>query len=193
MKKSIIITGILVAIAAFTVNAQIFTIGPKLGISSTNIKPSESATNFLSGDSKVSYHAGLFARIKIASFYIQPELYFNSVNAVYKDNTGAEYEFDKSKVDLPIMLGWKIGPLRLNAGPVASFSTNTDLDPDLDTAVDEYKGAIFAYQAGIGLDISKLTIDVRYEGNLSNQGTFTGGDGGFKVNQILFSVGFKLI
>lgn len=174
---------------AFTANAQIFTIGPKLGISSTNIKPSESAANFYSGDSKVSYQAGLFARVKIASFYVQPELYFNSVNAVYKDDLDNEYEFNKSKVDVPILFGWKIGPLRLNAGPVASF--NTDTKPD--ATIDEYKSAIFAYQAGVGLDISKLTLDVRYEGNLSKQGSFIGGDGSFKVNQILFSVGLKLL
>ncbi|MBL0764986.1 porin family protein [Marivirga atlantica] len=176
---------------AVTSNAQIFTIGPKVGVSNTSMKLSDAVNEYESGDAKYSYHAGAFARITIASFYVQPELYFNSVKGEYvsTDGTGQTYEFNKNKVDLPVLFGWKLGPLRLNAGPVASFNTNTDIDSN--QPVEQYKSAIFAYQAGVGLDISKITLDLRYEGNFSDQGSV--GNGEFKVNQLLFSLGFKLL
>ena len=191
MKKLILSLVVVLFAMSYEATAQVFTIGPKLGISSTNINPSESASNFAAGDTKVSYHLGAFARLKVAAIYIQPEIYFNSVNAVYIDNnTNEEYKFEKNKVDIPVLVGFKAGPLRINAGPVASINTNTDID---NNAVNEYKSAIFAYQAGVGLDISKLTLDVRYQGNLNDQGTFNNGNGSFKVNQILFSLGLKLL
>ena len=191
MKKLILSLVVVLFAMSYEATAQVFTIGPKLGISSTNINPSESASNFAAGDTKVSYHLGAFARLKVAAIYIQPEIYFNSVNAVYIDNnTNEEYKFEKNKVDIPVLVGFKAGPVRINAGPVASINTNTDID---NNAVNEYKSAIFAYQAGIGLDISNLTLDVRYQGNLNDQGTFNNGNGSFKVNQILFSLGLKLL
>jgi opacity protein-like surface antigen len=66
------------------------------------------------------------------------------------------------------MLGFKLGPVRLNAGPAASLLINSpkDLidDPDFKSM---YSNMTIGYQAGIGVDVlKKLTIDVRYEGSL---------------------------
>lgn len=193
MKKLLTLTLVLFFIGLHA-EAQIFTIGPKLGISNTNISLKDNASQYQSGEAKYSYHGGIFARLKIASFYVQPELYFNSVNGEYTDATDPNdiktLEFDQSKIDMPILFGWKMGPLRINAGPVASFNF-TGLS-DINTSIDEYKSAVFAYQAGIGVDISKLTVDLRYEGNLSDQATLSNGEG-IRVNQVMLSVGLKLL
>jgi len=73
-----------------------------------------------------------------------------------------------NKLDLPIMIGLKLGPVRINAGPVGSLLINSpkDLisDPDFKAM---YANLTVGYQAGLGLDIlKKLTIDLRYEGSL---------------------------
>lgn len=194
MKKILTLTALLFFIGV-AAQAQIFTIGPKLGISNTTLSVKDNVDNYKAGDSKFSYHAGLFARLKIATFYIQPELYFNSVNGEYTDATNPNdiktLKFNQNKIDLPVLFGFKMGPLRLNAGPVASFSMN-DLEDYKDASVEEYKSAVFAYQAGIGVDISKLTLDLRYEGNLSKQAVL-GDKGDVKINQIMLSVGLKLL
>ncbi|WMN07035.1 porin family protein [Marivirga arenosa] len=175
-------------------NAQIFTIGPKVGISNTNLSIEENVGQYEAGDARYSYHAGVFARIKITGFYIQPEAYFNSVRGEYLDPNrpvSQPVSFNQNKIDMPVLFGWKFGPVRINAGPVASFNLD-DLEDFEDAAVEDYKSAVFAYQAGVGLDISKLIVDLRYEGNLSNQATL-GADGNVKVNQIMLSVGYKLL
>lgn len=195
MKKLFTLT-LLLFFIGLSAEAQIFTIGPKLGISSTTLSIQENADNYKSGDARLSYHAGVFARIKITGFYIQPEAYFNAVRGQYFDpNRPAsdQVEFNQNKIDMPILFGWKMGPLRINAGPVASFNLDDEVDTSsTNSAVSEYKSAVFAYQAGIGLDISKLIIDLKYEGNLSKQAVL-GNDGDVKINQIMLSVGLKLL
>lgn len=194
MKKLFTLT-LLLFFIGLSAEAQIFTIGPKLGISNTTLNLKENAAKYQSGEAKYSYHGGVFARIKITGFYIQPEAYFNSVNGEYTDATDPNdvrtLEFNQNKIDMPILFGWKMGPLRINAGPVASF--NLDDEVDFDNSVSEYKSAVFAYQAGIGVDISKLIIDLRYEGNLSNQAVLGNDEGGVRVNQVMLSVGLKLL
>jgi hypothetical protein len=59
----------------------------------------------------------------------------------------------------------------------------------------QWNKATIGYQAGIGLDVGKMALDVRYEGNLSKFGT--GIDTGntttsfdTRLNQIIVSIGF---
>jgi opacity protein-like surface antigen len=73
-----------------------------------------------------------------------------------------------NKLDIPVMIGLKFGPLRINGGPSASLLINTPKeliqDPDFKTM---YANMSFGYQAGIGLDLlKKITVDLRYEGSL---------------------------
>jgi hypothetical protein len=196
MKKIFTLFAILFFIGTVS-EAQIFTIGPKLGISNTTLSLKDNIAAYESGEAKYSYHGGVFARIKITGFYIQPEIYFNSVNGEYTDATDPNdvktLEFNQNKIDMPILIGWKMGPLRINAGPVASFNLDNEIPNNSNTAVSEYKNSVFAYQAGIGVDISKLIIDLRYEGNLSNQAVLGTDEGNVRVNQILLSVGLKLL
>jgi hypothetical protein len=76
-----------------------------------------------------------------------------------------------NRLEVPIMVGFKLGPLRINAGPAASVQIGSPKalisDPNFDNM---YKGATFGYEAGIGLDIfKKLTLDARYSGSLSKK------------------------
>ena len=92
------------------------------------------------------------------------------------------------------MLGFKLAFLRIHAGPAASILFN---DPkELADVEATYKKATFGYQAGVGFDLLKrLTVDVRYEGNLSKFGeevviegeTFTFDD---RSSSLILHVGF---
>jgi hypothetical protein len=64
-----------------------------------------------------------------------------------------------------------LGPLRLNAGPAASIQIGSPKalidDPKFEQM---YKGAVWGYQAGLGLDIlNKITLDARYAGGLGEK------------------------
>ncbi|HND75364.1 MAG TPA: hypothetical protein PKW10_13030, partial [Saprospiraceae bacterium] len=74
-------------------------------------------------------------------------------------------------LDIPIMLGFKSGILRLNAGPVGHLYLDSSSDLFKVSGYSEQFDKIkWGWQAGLGLDIWKFTIDLRYEGNFSKFG-----------------------
>jgi hypothetical protein len=182
--------------------------GLRGGINSSKMN---SSTEVNTGDYKITcpnysvigYHAGLIGQIDLFSFFLQPELLYTSIRNdldVY-DLQGANPDEAISvkqklnRIDVPVMLGFKLKILKLEVGPVASFMISSSSDLETITQYDmQWNKATIGYQAGIGLDIGKIALDVKYEGNLSNLGT------GIKIgntttpfdtrlNQIILSVG----
>ena len=125
-------------------------------------------------DASWGFQGGAFLRIALAGIYIQPELIFASNSYDYEVETATASEIVTQKfnrLSIPVMVGLKLGPVRLNAGPAASIQIGSpsDLvdDPDFD---EMYKSAIFGYQAGIGFDfLKRLTFDARYAGGLGDK------------------------
>lgn len=176
---------ILIALASFFLvqvsNAQLFTYGIKagLGFSSINldditgIDDGSDVYDLVTGDAVTGYHIGLQTRIKIAMVLIQPELYFNAgggtIEQVYENGTSELLDVKFKTIDIPLLLGVKFGPARLHLGPVGSLvlSESTDLT-DLEPDYEMYASAMaWAYQAGVGLDLWRISIDARYQGSLS--------------------------
>lgn len=146
-----------------------FQFGVKGGINMAKFK----TEGTFDSDNKSGYYAGVWARIGGAGIHLQPELYLSGKNTVLVNNV------DQNKVrftslDLPILLGTKIGAagfgLRFNLGPVISFNL-ADEQNFSNAASSSFKGDFkdktFAAQFGAGLDIGKLSVDLRYENGLS--------------------------
>ncbi len=142
-------------------------------------------------------HLGLFARVQIMGFYMQPELLFShSQGEVVLKDVNAHQIYNETqrfnKVDIPVNIGWKFGPVRVGFGPVATvlLSEKDGLKDKLDdltsqTVKNDFKSATFGYQVGVGLDIlKKIAIDIKYEGNLSKLGSgITLGDTKYAFDQ----------
>jgi hypothetical protein len=152
---------------------------------------------------KYGFHGGVFVRLTFFGIYLQPELLFSTRTNEYTIDKGTTASYvakqNFNKLDLPVMLGFKLGPLRLNAGPSGSLLINSPTalisNPDFKN---NYARMTFGYQAGVGFDLFKLlTFDVRYEGSLKkyqNQiqslvGTGTKVNLDDRPNGFLFSVG----
>ena len=181
MKKLFAIVFVaLVSIPAFSQ----LNFGLKAGVSTTSlsmptIKTITSGTTTFTVDAltaaKYGFNGGVFVRVTLFSFYIQPELLFstrtNEYTVVDKNNPlpSGTYIAKQSfnKLDIPVMLGFKLGPLRLNAGPVGSLLINSPkaiiTNPDYKN---NYNKMTFGYQAGLGFDLLFLTFDLSYEGSL---------------------------
>ena len=183
-------------------NAQFLKYGIKGGVNSSNISIDKTtitnvptiagARNFVieQGNSQLGFHFGAFGRIQVLGLFIQPELLFTQSRGEFifseqdMSSTAAATTTITSqkfnKFDVPIIVGWKLGPARIGLGPVASFTLGEKdgLQDKMKTLVGEtstvdnaINKAVFGYQVGLGLDILKIaTFDVRYEGNLSKLG-----------------------
>jgi hypothetical protein len=183
MKKLILV--LIASMFVFSVsNAQFFSYGLKggIGFSSlkiediTDISDGSDVYDLITGDGVMGYHLGLQTRIKIAMVVIQPELYWNAgggtVEQVVDGGVTEILDVKFNRLDIPLLAGVKFGPARINVGPVGSIVLSettdlTDLEPDYELFTSTMT---WGFQAGLGLDISKLSLDFRYEGSLSKLG-----------------------
>lgn len=171
-----------------SMSAQSVKYGIRLGISTPDVKPGElgtltlkSASETLSlqlNEANYGFHGGIWARVGFAKLYLQPEVVFNSTKSTYKvTKTGGGITDSLRKetfnnLDVPVMLGVKLGSFRLNVGPVAHFRIGGSSElTNLVTIKENFKSATYGYQAGLGFDAGKVGIDLRYEGNFSNYGS----------------------
>ena len=202
MKKLLAV--ILIAFIAIPVFSQV-KFGIKAGVATTTVPTYDitTGTNTISTlkDASYGFHAGIFLRLTLLGIYLQPEAVFATNTYEYNVTQGTSTEVLKkqtfNKLNVPVLVGIKLGPVRLNAGPVATVQIGSPKalidDPNFNKM---YKGATFGYQAGAGFDLfKKLTFDVRYEGSLSKKygNAVSVGSQTFKLDSrqpsVLFSLG----
>ncbi|MEM5564183.1 outer membrane beta-barrel protein [Psychroserpens sp. AS72] len=126
-------------------------------------------------DRNVGYHIGVFGKIG-NQLYFRPELMYTSTKSDYDSD-----EFTMKKIDAPLLVGVKvIGPLSVFAGPSFQYILDTEFDGiNIDNVEDEFSVGL---NFGIGLNLNKVGIDLRYERGFSeNEGTFIGNNLGAGV------------
>ena len=156
-----------------------FKVGVRLGVSSTSLKAKDLV---VSSDTRVEtlnntlvgFQGGVMAQVSMFGIFLQPELLFTTSGGqiLVKDATYSRIVDQKfNNIEIPVLVGAKFGPLRLGVGPVATMvlKSKSELD-DVSNYGDKFNKATFGYQAGVGLDIWKFAIDLKYEGNLSKLG-----------------------
>jgi len=201
MKKLILLASLFCL--TLTASAQV-KFGIKAGLSTSDIGGKDFVQEDLTlklKNADYGLHFGAFLRAQGGLFYIQPEVNFNSLSAEYEisDISGTNVFKEKySNLDVPVLVGLKLGPLRAGAGPVGhiNIGKSTSLDSN-DTPIvsSDYDKLTFGYQAGLGLDIWRLNFDLRFEGNFQNQGEHISIAGtqvnlSENANRMTFSVGW---
>ncbi|WP_373513061.1 porin family protein [Persicitalea sp.] len=166
-----------------------FKFGIKAGANLSRLKGgdvvSSSDPNVKIGNTNASltgFVGGVFVRLG-SSIYLQPELLLSQKGGTVNIFRSSTSSMNNSSVDLrftnfdvPVMVGLRFGDFfRINAGPIASLrlSENGGLRQALNevganSVKDNYNSAALGYQAGVGVDIGNLSVDLRYEGNTSN-------------------------
>ncbi|GAB4030111.1 porin family protein [Spirosoma gilvum] len=120
---------------------------------------------------------GVFVRFG-NRFFVQPELMLSSkggqFDIIRQGLATQSVNVRVTTFDLPLLVGFRLGPLRINAGPVVSLplaETNSLSDSFQQYAAQSLsetaKQATYGYQAGIGVTFGGLQLDLRQEGNLS--------------------------
>jgi hypothetical protein len=175
MKKLILSTIILAASVSFA-SAQLlptFQFGIKGGANLSNL--SSQGNNF-SSDNRAGYLGGIWARFGAVGFNFQPEVYVTGKDVNIYDNAGNETRAKFTSLDVPLLFGTKIGAFgfggRIYTGPMVSFAINKDQTftgaVDKATSLD-YQNQNFAWQFGAGLDIQRISVDIRYEAGITKQ------------------------
>lgn len=155
-------------------------------------------------DSKYGFHFGLYTRLTLIGIYVEPSFLLNTTSVDYTlEQLGDDGIFNVIKnetynsFDIPVMIGIKAGILRMYGGPVAHLNINGSSDLiDFPGYEQRFKDASYGFQAGIGLDLWKIRLNLAYEGNLSKFGDHITIDGqpfafDSSVSRLLMTAGWK--
>ncbi len=172
MQKYIFIVLLSISQIVFSQN---FILGPCAGVNLSNFGISK-ADSIPNADSKIGYNFGIFSRIKIGGLFIQPEVIyiFNRTSVdLYKSPNTISDGFGLGMLTGSLMLGYKIGTLRIQAGPYAFKQLNEAIQKNqesFDLTLNK-NDLNWGLQAGLGLNIAKRwQMDVRYMRSMEKLG-----------------------
>jgi len=193
MKKTLLTAILLISSIAFA-SAQLlpsFQFGVKGGMNLTSL----SHTGTFNSSNQAGYLGGIWMRFGALGFNLQPEAYITGKD-VNVDNNGSLTRAKFTSLDVPLLFGAKIGAFgvggRFYTGPVVSFALNKDqsFSQAAGNIVHlDYNNQNYAWQFGGGLDIRKISIDLRYEAGLSKVNYESGST---HINLFNLSLAYKL-
>ncbi len=193
-----------------------FSLGAKMGISSPGLNPEEQTfsnpeqTNTYRlklERARAGFHVGLAVRVQLGALLLQPELLYDTYTVEYEldrlvDGGGQSPVLTAPRerfhyLDFPLLVGLKLGPLRLHAGPEGHLYIGSDSDLTRFVGYSEsFSSLQWGWETGLGLDIWKLTLDFRYEGRFNRFGNHIrlyGQESPFdqRMNRFLIQLGYR--
>lgn len=176
MKKPVLF---IVALLSFgMLNAQLpFTLGLKAGFTTSKLSTDKEE---IKEDFKANFQGGVFLRLGTKT-HLQPEANFVTKGGLLnRENVIGNEEIRFSTLEIPILLGrevidLKLAKIRVMAGPTMSFVLDQKIDIREDIGglkkeeiSNKLEDALWGIQAGVGVDVLMLTLDVRYEWGLND-------------------------
>jgi hypothetical protein len=195
--KRIFTTITVIAIALNLASGQVipsFQFGVKAGVNIASLQASSSAT-FATGN-RAGYLGGVWARVGALGLNFQPEMYVTSKDVDVTTQGGGTTTAKFTSLDVPLLVGIKVGAFGVGArfytGPLVSFELdkNQSLSGAAGKAFSlDYKDQNVAWQLGAGLDIKRISVDLRAEAGITEQ---TYGYNHTRVNLFNVSVAYSL-
>ncbi|WP_400079562.1 outer membrane beta-barrel protein [Winogradskyella sp. R77965] len=168
LKKSALFAAIL-AFISFSLSAQegsAFGIKGGLNYSANGDYFQSIGDNAKNPDRNIGYHIGVFGKIG-KKLYFRPELIYTATKSDYDSDN-----FNVKKIDAPLLVGMKVlGPISVFGGPSLQYILDTEFEGiSIDNVEDDFSVGL---NFGIGLNLKKIGIDLRYErGFNNNEATF---------------------
>lgn len=148
-------------------------------------------TSFHFGVDDMKFGTQFGAWIRIGNtVFLQPEIIFNSNRTDFRIGESSVGEVVKTEryqnLDIPILVGFTAGPIRLHGGPVGHYflKSNSELT-DFKGYAERWKQFTWGWQAGLAIGTGRISADLRYEGNFNKFGdhvTFFGDQYHFSNN-----------
>ncbi len=191
--KAALMLAVALSATTFMANAQLY-YGVTAGGNVSSFKLIDAANTEIS-KSQLGYQAGITAGIDLLLVEVGAELLWVH-NKMSVDGYDSDNYITCNSVELPVLASLSLfGPLNIKAGP--SFILYNEGKAHYGDGY-EYLGSVkstLGYVIGIGLNISKITLDVRYNGQFE-KGTVlgyevTGADYDIKASTFSASIGYR--
>lgn len=196
MKRFLLLTSLFFIAITSSTFAQ-FNLGIKVGLNYAIISAREGQFDY---KGVLGYQGGVWARFG-KDIYFQPEVYVGTKNTDIKitqigTTIKKNGKIKFTTIDLPLLFGKQIGVEKLNfhfvVGPCLQFilqENNNIYNQVTNPDFYNYRPFVANLQAGGGVDLGNLSLDLRYETGLQDINKFNGQHN----NLIHFSLGYKLL
>jgi len=202
------LSGSFVAMAQKSVaTGSLFSLQIKGGVNLAQIKTNAGSLNANLEESlqtQKGYVLGASVRVG-RKLFIQPELLFSQKGGEVKsliNNVLTGFDMQYTTLDLPLLVGYKMGRFHILGGPVFSnnISSNTGLQDAINATYNSYlndngyKKSTMSFQLGAGATLLGLTLDIRYETGQNVFNAIQNLEGlTTKPQLIQVTIGFKII
>ena len=119
------------------------------------------------------YHVGLYTKIKLLkSFFVQPEIYYSSINRKYDLTFPADHEkyivdeYRQNRIIIPVLVGMDLfDRVSLFVGPNFNFNSKMFFEENTqEISIDDlYEKSKIYLQYGLSVKFKKMIIDFRVE------------------------------
>ncbi len=124
----------------------------------------EIASQFKS-EKKTGYHGGIYIQYKFSGMYFRPEVLYTKTKSTY-----ASIDFDQTKLEVPLMIGFDIiKPVSLFVGPSFQYTLANEFEGFDVNNIDVQSDLGVNFQAGLAIQLhSQIRVSIRYEKGVSN-------------------------
>lgn len=138
----------------------------------------------------LGFHAGFFGKVRFGPFYLRPELVYSQLKTELDNEV-----FITRRLDAPVLLGFGIFRQLVSvfAGPSFHYRIGDDLNNfNIEDITNNFN---VGYQAGFGVNIGKVGMDLRYEKEMVGKefdfNQLVNDAGEFNFQQLILGVYFK--
>jgi len=170
-------------LCSFLASGQLH-LGLRAGIQSNDLTPGDviglgnSDGSLTIQDASYGLHAGFYADIGIGAFFIRPEAIISTERVDFRltdlDRLGVAGDLFTERythLNIPLQIGTRLGPFYILGGPSARLFVAGASDLfDLDEYEQQWEELSMGYIGGVGVQLGRIGVDLRYEGNLSSFG-----------------------
>ncbi|AMS27481.1 hypothetical protein AEM51_11090 [Bacteroidetes bacterium UKL13-3] len=174
MKYLFIAIGI-ACLSTAKLSAQSLGFGLKAGMNFSSLENNLSA-QYSATASANGFVGGVWGRAKFLGFFVQPEVLYTQRKGAFTSTADSTAVINKlSYIDVPVLFGYKFAFARINVGPNFQFLVNANQEAsakakDPNFSIDNFNASNVGLQAGVGVDLLRLSIDLRYDTNLGSIG-----------------------
>ncbi|MBQ8335219.1 MAG: PorT family protein [Tidjanibacter sp.] len=170
--KRFIVIWLATMLACWAADAQVLRFGARVGLNTGAYTFDQVTidrhTIAPTVDRSSGYQVGLLMRLSIPKFiFVQPELDLvlrDYSFALHRPSRVAEYKNIRTvRLELPVMVGFKIGAARFFGGPVWRLDAHQHYKGEGETPFDvRFNDNDIAGMVGAGIDLDGLFVEVRY-------------------------------